>query len=117
MIRSLLYLTARDDDYEAVVGHFRATGILERASQHRGCLGAEMEVPLTGGGPLVVTALWTSASDYESWRDDPWRLSSSAALETLLQRSPEEVSPSGTLYQIVHSVTRDDGMAASRRAQ
>jgi len=107
LIRSILYLEVRDGDYESLVDHFKTAGILERSRQKPGCHGAEIALPCAGQGPVLVTALWDSISAYESWRNDPWRVSSSPGLNAhLVARSDEP--PAGVMYRIVHEATLDD---------
>jgi len=104
LIRSVLYLEARDGDDDSLVAHFKTAGILERSARHPGCRGAEIALPCAGQGPVLVTALWDSPSAYESWRADPWRVDSSPGLSAhLAARSADP--PAGVLYRIVHEVT------------
>lgn len=114
MIRSLLYLDARDGDYDALVDHFRTVGILEHAGDHPGCHGSEIDIPCSKQGPMLVTALWDSPSDYDTWRDDPWRLSSSDGLRAHLRDQSDE-APSGRLYRIVHEVIKGAAHGPSGR--
>lgn len=107
LIRSILYLEARSDDYDSLVDHFRTAGILERSRQHPGCHGAEIAVPCAGQGPVVVTALWDSTSAYESWRDDPWRVNSAPGLNAHLAARSDD-PPAGVLYRIVHEGSLDN---------
>lgn len=104
MIRSILFLHAKGDNYDSVVDYFEHAGVLERASQKLGCHGAEIQIPMDGSGPVVVTALWDSATAYQGWLDDPWRAESNAALGELLDDSlGHELRAS--LYKVSHSAT------------
>jgi hypothetical protein len=114
LIRTLLYLDPRKGDYSSLVDHFRTVGILERAARHSGCHGSEIQVPIARQGPALVTALWTSPAAYDTWRNDPWRIGSSAGLDALLEPRADTEKVGGTLYRIVHSVTRAGGDAGSR---
>ena len=45
MIRTVLYLTPKGGDGGAVAEFYRRHGVLERAVQQEGCLGAELQLP------------------------------------------------------------------------
>lgn len=84
MIRSLLYLEPKDGDAQPVVDFYRAHDVLGRAARHPGCLGSELQLPLTAGGPVLVTALWESREAYDGWVADPSRGAWAAELGALL---------------------------------
>ena len=73
MIRSVLRLAARDGDAEAVVDFYRRYQLLERALKQDGCLEAELQVPTSRQGDLLVTALWRDEDAYRGWLDNPAR--------------------------------------------
>lgn len=98
MIRSVLYLQPRGGDPGPILDFYRRHGLLERASGRDGCFGAELQVPLTGAGPVLVTALWLDADAYQGWVDDPRRSASAEELAALVEGLDGEVR--GDLYEI-----------------
>ena len=80
VIRSVLYLEPKDGDYDAVVDFYRREDVLGRALRQPGCLGSELQVPTSGSGPILVTALWTDPEAYEGWVSSPVRAAGSAEL-------------------------------------
>jgi hypothetical protein len=72
-VRSFLVLQPRNGDYAALVRFFREHDVLGKAVQHAGAWSAEVQVPLGGSGPVVVTAVWDSAEAYQGWRAHPIR--------------------------------------------
>jgi heme-degrading monooxygenase HmoA len=99
VIRSVLYLRARDDRHAEVVDFYRRHRVLERAVQQDGCLGAELQLPTSGRGELLVTALWRDVDAYRGWLENPSRAESAAELEQLLDHFQAGIS--GETYQIV----------------
>jgi hypothetical protein len=104
-IRSFLVLQPRGGDYAALVRFFREYDVLGKAVQHAGAWSAEVHVPLSGIGPVVVTAVWDSAEAYQGWRNHPIR----AALPPMAQVAEEDA---GTLA--VGSGVYEVAVAASR---
>lgn len=105
MIRSVLYLTARDDEARAAaVEFFRAERVLERATAEDGCLEATL-LRSTGDGPLLVTALWSELAAYGRWVADPWRQSTSVRLGRLLD-TPLAADARGELYEVMDHAAR-----------
>ena len=100
MIRSVLYLEPTDGDYEAVVEFFRREDVLGRALSQPGCLGAEVQVPTNGSGPILVTALWESEDAYQGWVGSPVRTVTAEPLSKLL-RSDLDASTRGETYTVV----------------
>lgn len=98
MIRSVLYLEPRGDDGSAIVEFYRRHEVLERAAEQDGCLGAELQLPTTGGGPLLVTALWRDAEAYQGWVDNPIRAANADELAALVEGFDDGVR--GELYEI-----------------
>jgi hypothetical protein len=84
-VRSLLVLQPRNGDYAALVEFFRQHDVLGKAIEHAGALSAEMHVPLSGTGPVIVTAVWDSPEAYAGWRAHPIRDEFSPALEPLIE--------------------------------
>ena len=98
-MRSVLLLQPRADDYAALLDFFREHDILGLAVREAGCLSSEVQVPLSGTGPLMVTALWESAEAYAGWRNHPVRAQFSGEMERLTQPEAEPVG-SG-VYNVV----------------
>ena len=84
MVRSVLYLSAREGAVSAIVDLYRRERILERALEQDGCLACELQLPRDGEGPLLVTALWRDADAYEGWVANPWRKASAPMLADLV---------------------------------
>jgi hypothetical protein len=108
LIRSVLYLEPRGGDYAPLVEFFKTAAVLERSLQKGSCLAADIQVPVTRKGPLLVTALWTSTDGYKSWVDDPWRATNHLALSELLTAAGGE-QVRGDLYEIEHAVSLQRG--------
>ncbi len=100
VIRSVLYLEPKDGDYDAVVEFYRREDVLGRALCQPGCLGSELQVPTSGIGPILVTALWISPDAYQGWVSNPVRAAGSAALAEHVQGSLDE-STRGETYTVV----------------
>ena len=98
MIRSVLYLTPRCGAGGAIADFYRRHGVLERALEQDGCLGAELQVPVTGGGDVLVTALWRDADAYGGWLENPFRSANAGELAELVEGFDEGIS--GALYEI-----------------
>jgi quinol monooxygenase YgiN len=102
MVRSVLYLRPRGNDYRAVVDYYRRHDVLGRAASIDGCLGTELHVPNDESGPLLVTALWESQAAYGRWLQDDFRRESGAHLSELLEDAPEP-GVGGALFDVVLS--------------
>jgi heme-degrading monooxygenase HmoA len=98
MIRSVLYLTPRGGDGGAIADFYRQHRVLERAVEQDGCLGAELQLPATGSGDVLVTALWRDTDAYQGWLDNPFRSANADELAELVEGFDEGVS--GALYEI-----------------
>ena len=101
MIRSVLYLEPKDGDYETVVDFFRREDVLVNALRQPGCLGSELQVPTSGRGPILVTALWTGQEAYDGWVSSPVRAAGSSGLAELIKGLDE--STRGETYTIAIS--------------
>ena len=99
MIRSVLYLRPRRARHTEVVDFYRRHGVLERAVAQEGCLGAELQLPTSGSGEVLVTALWRDADAYRGWLENPAREQNAAELERLLDGFDAGVS--GDTYEVV----------------
>ena len=91
-MRSVLLLQPRGGNYEALLDFFKEYDILGLAVREAGCLSSEVQVPLSGTGPVMVTALWESAEAYAGWRDHPARGRFSGDMERLTEPEPTPVS-------------------------
>jgi heme-degrading monooxygenase HmoA len=101
-IRSVLYLTPKDGDGGAVADFYRRHSVLDRALQQDGCLGAELQLPTSGRGDVLVTALWRDAEAYQGWVDNPWRTANADELAQLVE-GLDAGNIRGELYEIVVS--------------
>lgn len=101
MIRSVLYLEPTGGDYDAVVDFYRREDVLARALRQPGCLGSELQVPTSGRGPILVTALWAGQEAYDGWVSSPVRAAGSAGLAELVQGLDE--STRGETYTVAIS--------------
>jgi len=99
VVRSVLLLQPRGGDYTALLNFFKEHDILGLAVREAGCLSGEVQVPLAGTGPVIVTALWDSAEAYAGWRNHPARGQFSGDMERLTEPEAEPVG-SG-LYTVV----------------
>lgn len=97
MIRTVLYLEPRDGG-EAIADFYRRHSVLERACEQDGCLGAELQLPANGSGPVLVTALWRDAEAYQGWLDNPWRSANGDELAKLVRDFDGGVR--GELYEV-----------------
>jgi heme-degrading monooxygenase HmoA len=104
-IRSLLVLEPRDGDYDALIDVFHQHDILGKAVRLAGAWSAEIHLPLSRSGPVVVTALWDSAEAYAGWRSHPIRAELNPEMERVVNLDAEPVIPSG-VYQVVIAASR-----------
>jgi heme-degrading monooxygenase HmoA len=102
VIRSVLYLTPRESDGRAIVEFYRRHGVLDRAAEQDGCLGAELQLPATGSGDVLVTALWRDGDAYQGWLDNPFRSANADELAELVDGFEDDVR--GALYEIAIEV-------------
>jgi heme-degrading monooxygenase HmoA len=107
-VRSVLYLQPRDGDVQALVDYYRREDVFGRAMRQPGCLGCELQVPVDGDGPVLVTALWESPAAYEGWVANPWRQESAGALDALVEGG---LGPGtrGQVYEVVIATGADAG--------
>jgi heme-degrading monooxygenase HmoA len=98
VIRSVLYLTPRGGDGRPIVDFYRRHSVLDRAAEQDGCLGAQLQLPVTGSGDVLVTALWRDADAYQGWLDNPFRSANAEELAQLVDGFDDEVR--GALYEI-----------------
>jgi heme-degrading monooxygenase HmoA len=100
VIRSVLYLHPRAGNARAVAELYRSSRVLDDAATLDGCLGAELQLPLGGDGPVLVTALWRDPAAYQEWVESPLRAGHGEQLTELLE---DDLSAAlhGELYEIV----------------
>src|SRR5215471_14824156 len=99
LVRSVLLLQPRGGDYAALLAFFREHDILGLAVREAGCLSSEVQVPVSGTGPVMVTALWESAEAYAGWRNHPARGRFSGDMDRLTE---PDVAPVGSaVYRVV----------------
>jgi heme-degrading monooxygenase HmoA len=100
VIRSVLYLHPLAGNARAVAELYRANGVLDDAAKQKGCLGAELQLPLGGDGPVLITALWRDPAAYQGWVESPVRSGHGEQLAQLLE---DDLSAElhGELYEIV----------------
>ncbi|WP_244930891.1 antibiotic biosynthesis monooxygenase family protein [Nocardioides sp. W7] len=107
MIRSILRLRPRPDGAPQVLDFYERREILARALSEGGCAGAELHLRLPDRDEVVVSALWKSVADYESWTKSTGRATEVGDLEELL--APESLPlESGDLYEVVACLPEED---------
>jgi hypothetical protein len=105
-VRSVLVLQPRGGDYAALVEFFRRQDVLGLAVRHAGCWTAELHVPVSGSGPVVVTAVWDDAAAYDGWRNHPVRANFNADMERLVELEPAAVLVGGGVYAVAVTASR-----------
>jgi hypothetical protein len=105
-IRSLLVLEPRDGDYDALIDVFREHDILGQAVRLAGAWSAEVHLPLSRGGPVVVTAVWDSAAAYQGWLTHPIRAEMNPLMARVVDSEAAPVIGSG-VYEIAVAASRD----------
>jgi heme-degrading monooxygenase HmoA len=103
-VRSILVLQPRNGDVSALLAFFRRQDILGLAIREAGAWSAEVHVPVSGKGPVVVTAVWDSAEAYAGWRTHPVRATFADDMQRLVEPEPPLIS-SG-VYQIAIAAVR-----------
>ena len=100
-VRSVLLLQPRNADYAALVAFFKQHDILGLAIREAGALSGEVQLPISGSGPVLVTALWESEAAYAGWRSHPVRDRFSGDMERLTE--PQAVPIASGLYTVAVS--------------
>ena len=85
---------------------FREHDILGKSVQLAGAWSAEVHVPLSRSGPVVVTAVWDSAEAYAGWRTHPIRAELNPFMERVVNLEAEPLIPGG-VYEVVIAASRD----------
>lgn len=99
MVRSVLYLQPRDGAHDALADFYRRHDVLATAVRAAGCRATELQIPLDGTGPALVTALWDDEAAYQGWIDHDLRGANSDELLALVDVGDEGV-PSGQVYRV-----------------
>jgi hypothetical protein len=106
-VRSVLVLQPRGGDYAALLDFFRRNDVLGLAVRHAGAWAAELHVPVSGVGPVVVTAVWDDAAAYDGWRNHPVRANFNGDMERLVESEPASVVAGG-VYRVAISASRPE---------
>lgn len=104
--RSVLLLQPRGNDYGALLDFFRRHDILGLAVGEAGCISSEVQVPQSGVGPVIVTALWDSAEAYAGWRSHPVRAQFNDEMDSLIE--PEASPVASGLYTVAITAAQSD---------
>jgi hypothetical protein len=103
-VRSLLVLEPRGGDYAQLLEFFRRNDVLGLAIREAGAWSAEVQVPMAGVGPVLVTALWDSEEAYAGWRNHPVRTTFSDDMARLTEPAAPQID-SG-VYRIAIAAVR-----------
>jgi hypothetical protein len=104
-VRSFLILQPRGGNYDALVQFFRQNDILGKAVRLAGAWSAEVHVPVSRTGPVVVTAIWDSAAAYDGWRTHPIR-AEFPPITTIADEPSEALAIPSGVYDIVVTAHR-----------
>ena len=96
LIRSVLQLHPKNRDYESVIEFFRKERVLEQSRDSGGLVEATINVPVSRSGPMLVIAVWQTASEYDRWLSNPARAAFTPRLAALLEGEPGM----GAMYEI-----------------
>lgn len=96
LIRSVLQLLPKNGDYGSVIEFFRKERVLEQSRDSGGLVEATINIPVSRSGPMLVIAVWRTASDYERWLSNPARAAFTPRLAALVEGQPGI----GALYEI-----------------
>ena len=107
MIRTVIYLSPKDGNTQALIDYFHSEKVLEHSAEIDGFIDAELFSP-TVGTQIMVTATWESESAYQRWIDDPWRASSNERISELLEEAVGSETR-GASFESLHRVIKDHG--------
>lgn len=107
MVRSVLYLQPRGDDHEALTDFYRRHDVLQTAVAAVGCHSTELQIPVAGHGPALVTALWEDEAHYQRWIGHELRGNGGDELFELLDLGPDGVG-AGAVYTVALAAVGDD---------
>ena len=97
LIRSVLQLLPKNRDYDSVIEFFREERVLEQSRDSGGLVEATINIPVSRSGPILVIAVWRTASDYDRWLSNPARAGFTPRLAALIEG---EASAGGATYEI-----------------
>jgi hypothetical protein len=109
MVRSVLYLQPRGNAHEALTDFYRRFDVLETAVAAVGCRTTELQIPLAGEGPALVTALWDDQAHYQRWIDHALRGNGVEELSDLLEIGPGGIG-AGALYTVALAASGTDAI-------
>jgi hypothetical protein len=109
MVRSVLYLQPRGNAHAALTDFYRRYDILATAVAAVGCRSTELQVPLDGEGPALVTALWDDPAHYQQWIDHELRGNGGDELGALIDHDAENVGP-GRIYTVALAASGPDAI-------
>jgi heme-degrading monooxygenase HmoA len=104
MFRTIIYLSPRNGDVQSVIDYFLGEDVLEHSAEVDGFISAEL-FQSTNGGPMMVTATWTSEDAYQRWIDHPWRIDSNTRINQVLEDRIESETR-GDMYKLIHKVIK-----------
>lgn len=107
MIRTVIYLSPKDGDTQALIDYFHSDKVLEHSAEIDGFIDAELFCP-TVGTQIMVTATWDSEAAYQRWIDDPWRAASNEKISKLLEEAVGSQTR-GASFESRHRVTKNHG--------
>jgi heme-degrading monooxygenase HmoA len=103
-VRSVLVLQPRGEDVASLLAFFRRHDILGLAIREAGAWSAEVLLPVSGSGPVVVTAVWDSAEAYTGWRTHPARATFADDMQRLVEAEPPPIG--GGVYRVAIAAVR-----------
>lgn len=101
-LRTFATLFPRPGTRDALVAQIRASESFAAAVRDTSALSVELQTSGDPGGPVVVTALWSSAADYERWEQHPERITILAELDEYIEEMCVE------RYEVVRRATQTD---------
>jgi len=107
-IRSFLILQPRDGDCARLVELFKDNDVLGKSIRYAGAYAAEVHVPVSGTGPVVVTAIWDSEEAYAGWRTHPIRDKMSPGMVQVVADTTNPLTITNGLYRIAVAATRNE---------
>jgi heme-degrading monooxygenase HmoA len=104
VIRTVIYLNAKDGNTQALIDYFHSDKVLEHSAEVDGFIEAELFFPAVGS-QIMVTATWDSEAAYQRWIDDPWRVASNERISELLEEAVGSETR-GASFELLHRVTK-----------
>lgn len=111
MIRTALHLFPKEGCGDALLKVFAERRVLSRAAAIPGCISIEVQTLLPNSEEVLVTALWRSERDYQTWLQCDGRAEDAVLMAALL-RNPADLAHAAKLYRVEHHTSRreDHGM-------